>query len=510
LTRSGWSSLWRSLLLALAIGWPLAARAAAPDAYADVLPDLRATISAETAERLSDYRLEATLDPATSAIAGEAAVTYHNTAATPLDEIYFRLYPNAGYYGEGALTIDAASAAGTAVTPVLEVDDTALRVDLPAPLAPGETVAIELDFTTTVPTDSTGSYGIFTRDSAEGTWILADWHPVLAVYEDDLGWVIDPATSFGDPTYAASSLYDVTITAPPDLTVVASGLAVAAAERDGLVAHHYVAGPAREFTLVVDDDYEAVSTEVDGTTITVYTEPELAATVAGEATLDAAAAALTVFGERFGPYPFAELDLVQARLNGALAVSWSGIIFLDGPALLGGFAVGDPVGFETVVAHEVAHLWWGGSVGSDSNKHGFINEGLATVSSLLYLEWTAGEAAAAAELQAWVVGPARALLRRGDAVVDLPIAEGQDPDARAWATYAKASLGFLAIRQQVGDEAFIAGLARYADRFAFGIAEPVDLRRAFEQASGQDLTELWRHWFDAAEMTGEEIRDLAA
>ena len=332
--------------MALVLAGPLTltARAAAPDAYADVLPDLRTAISAETADELSDYRLAATLDPATSTLTGEAAITYRNTASTPLAEVYFRLYPNAGYYGEGALTIDAASVAGTAVTPILEVDETALRVDLPAPVAPGEAVAIDLAFTTTVPVDSTGSYGIFSRDSAEGTWILADWHPVLAVYEDGVGWVIDPATSFGDPTYAASSLYDVTIAAPADLTVVASGITVEEASRDGLVAHRFVAGPAREFTLTVDDDYDAVTTEIDGTTITVYTEPELAATAAGEATLEVAAEALTVFGERFGVYPFAELDLVQTNLNGALAVSWSGIIFLDGPGLLGGIAAGDATG----------------------------------------------------------------------------------------------------------------------------------------------------------------------
>ena len=80
---------------------------------------------------------------------------------------------------------------------------------------------------------------------------------------------------------------------------------------------------------------------------------------------------------------------------------------------------------------------------------------------------------------------------------------------RAWAIYAKASLGFLAIRQQIGDEAFVAGLRLIAERYAFAIAQPADLRRAFEEVSGQDLTELWRHWFEAAEMTSDEIQALA-
>ena len=502
------SRLLLALMLAVTLGGSTRTRAAAPDGYAEVLPDLRPAISAETAGELSAYRMEATLDPATSTLTGEATVTYRNRATTPLPEVYFRLYPNAAYYGEASLTIAAARVEGMAVTPTLEVDETALRVPLPAAVAAGASVTIALDFTTTVPIDSAGSYGIFTRDSSEGTWILADWHPVLAVYEEDDGWKIDPATSFGDPTYAASALYDVTITAPADLTVVASGVTVTTTEHDGVIAHQYVAGPAREFTLVIDDDYEAVSAEVNGVTVTVYTEPELATTVAGEAALEIAGAALTVFSERFGAYPFAELDLVQTTLTSALAVSWSGIIFLDGPTLLGSYAVSDPTGFETVIAHEVAHLWWGGSVGSDSNTHGFINEGLATISSILYLEWTVGREPANQELKAWVIQPARALLSRGDTIVDLPIAEGQDPDVRAWAAYAKATLGYLAIRQQIGDEAFFAGLRVFAERFAFGIATPAGLRAAFEETSGQDLRELWRHWFEAAEMSADEIRAL--
>ena len=40
-----------------------------------------------------------------------------------------------------------------------------------------------MTFTTTVPADSTGSYGIFTRDTRNGSWVLADWYPILAVWE---------------------------------------------------------------------------------------------------------------------------------------------------------------------------------------------------------------------------------------------------------------------------------------------------------------------------------------
>lgn len=457
----------------------------------------------ENAGPLRSYQIDATVDPDASTIAGTMHATYVNTAPVALDDIYFRLYPNASYYGDGDLTISAASVRGEPVEAVLEVEDTALRVPLPSPVAPAAIVEVTLAFVTTVPIDSTGSYGIFNRDTGSGTWILADWHPVLAVYEAANGWRIDPPTKFGDPTYAASSYFDVNLTVPVDLEVIASGSTIKEQGADQGVMRHIVAGPAREFTIVLDDNAVVVEGTVGGTTIRSWSEPE--ETLAGQAALDIAMQSLPVYGEWYGDYPFVELDLVQTPLSQALAVSWAGIIFLDGPTLAAQYAKNAPEAFETVVAHEVAHLWWGGTIGTDSNDHGFMNEGLATFSSIEYQAATGGDDDRAASLQTWVLEPSLALLQQGDTIVDQPARDHLDPAVRSWAVYGKATLGYLAIRETIGNAPFDAGLRAYAESFAFGIATPDDLQAAWETASGQNLDELWGHWFDAAEMTASEI-----
>jgi hypothetical protein len=507
------------LVLLLALGMVIPGLMPAPlttasqpvtDAFADVRPELQTEVAGEIADGLSSYVIDVTLDEATSTIAGTMDVTFHNEAEIPLAEVYFRLYPNIAYYAEGALDIGTATVAGAAAPTTLEVDATALRVDLVGPLPPDDSVDIELSFTTTVPLDATGSYGIFRRDSVNGTWILADWHPVLAVFEDGHGWHLDPATSAGDPTHAASALYDVTVTAPDSLTIVASGVPVAASEEAaaGTRSSRSIAGPAREFTIVVDDDYVMAGDELDGITIAVYTEPETPVEVA-EQTVAIAVRAVRVFSDLYGPYPFTELDLVETRLAGALAVSWSGLIFIDSAAMMGRMATGDSLGYETIVAHEIAHLWWGATVGSNSNDHTFVNEGMATLSSIIYLERTAGPEAAALAREAWMLAPARRLLSRGDRVVDQPIAEGQDEAARSESIYGKGALGFSAIRRQIGDEAFFAALRDFAAEHQFEIAEPDDLKDAFAAASGQDLDPLWSHWFKETAMTAEEIASFA-
>jgi len=491
---------------------PAATPAGATDAYLDVLPALRAETMAETAGTINQYQIDVALDAEARTLSGTLAATFINTTSGVLPEIYFRLYPNAAYYGEGALRIDSARVAGQVVTTALEVEETALRVELPRPIEPGVSVTIDLAFATVVPVNSKGSFGIFSYDRGDGTWILADWHPVLAVYEGVRGWRVDPPTSFGDPTFATTALYDVRLAVPETLTVVTSGLQVSEAPRGEQVSRRYTAGPAREFTLVIDDDYQAVRSEANGTTVTVYSQPAAAGSetaVAREQTLAVAVDALALYSERFGPYPFAALDLVETDLIDAFAVSWSGIIFLDGSTLLGEYAVSSPVSSSTVVAHEVAHLWWGATIGSNSNDHTFINEGLATVSSMVYQEAFGDPEDLAVEFDAWIAAPSELLLDEGDAVVDLPLAEGQDQAVRSWAYYGKAALGFTALRQEIGDDAFFAGLLTYAETYQYRIAEPDDLQAAFEAAARRDLDAFWTSWFEATDLTDQQIDAVA-
>ena len=93
---------------------------------------------------------------------------------------------------------------------------------------------------------------------------------------------------------------------------------------------------------------------------------------------------------------------------------------------------------------------------------------------------------------------------------DVPVAAGDDPAIWSAAAYGKGSLGFLAIRQEIGAAAFETALHDLATRYAWGEMTPDDLRAAFETASGQDLDALWSHWFDEAAMTQEEIEEIAA
>ena len=88
------------------------------------------------ADDLSAIRMDVALDPARSAIGGEMNVTWRNPASEPLSDVWFRLFPNAFYYGEGGLQVTDVTVDGAPVSPELALDDTALRVPLPVPVDP--------------------------------------------------------------------------------------------------------------------------------------------------------------------------------------------------------------------------------------------------------------------------------------------------------------------------------------------------------------------------------------
>jgi aminopeptidase N len=339
--------------------------------------------------------------------------------------------------------------------------------------------------------------------------VLADWQPLLAVWEEGSGWALPPVTSLGDPTYAPTVFYDVQLTAPKDLQIAASGVVAAEAKDGDAVTRHIVAGPARDFVVVASDDQAPRSEDVDGTEVSLWTAAGSDPTVDQRA-LDIAAKALRFYNARFGAYPAREVDLVETDPRGALGIAWSGLLFLDGPALLDSDGTHNPNGMATVIAHEVSHLWWGILVGGDSNKHGFIQEALATVSSLLFIEETYGADVARTQLDAWVTAPARRLLAAGDGVVDQAFVEGADQGQHSDAMYGKGALGFLAIRKEIGREAFETALRDVATRYLWGEMTPDELRAAFERASGKDLRALWSHWFNETGMTQEEIDAVAA
>lgn len=477
--------------------------------YAAVKPDERSTVASETAGELSTYIIAAELRmPAGGQppqIVGTLALDYRNTTGDALSRLPFRLFAN-GRDVASAVVITDARVAGAAVEPALSEADTIATFPLATPLAPEATVRIDLAFTSTVPVSSESSYGIYNVDPESGTWSLAYWYPVVAGFDPATGFLLAPTSRNGDPIFSSTALYDVTLTAPSGWRLVTTGIAVEEADDGRSVTRRIVSGPVRDFTIVADADFVSATQEVDGTTITSWFDPGDERT--GEAVATYAAQALELFNDLFGAYPYVELDLTANQLNGAAGVEFPQLIYIGASYYEPNRTFPVPNGLDFTVAHEVAHQWWYGLVGNNQYQHAFIDEGLTQwVSCAVYFDRVYDEEAADRATSNYLVDPFETAVRIGaDQVVDTPTDEFDSEGDYVLAVYSKAPLGFAAVHETIGDEAFFAALSDYYATFRFDVAQPADLLAAFETTSGQELDELWRHWFEAAE--GED--DLGA
>lgn len=467
----------------------------------------------EAAGDFAHYDLEVSFDPESRTLAGSVTVEWVNTTGQPHESIYFRLYPNAAHYVDGETDVTSVTVDGRSAESAPWPDATVFEVETGRPVAPGDEVEIAFAFVTTIPTTSGASFGILGGDPETG-WRLADWYPILAGWEAGSGWYLDPPTRFGDPTFAESATYELTFTGPDEYLVIGSGVTTGATggPSSGIVTTAISTAPARDLTLSLLPGTAATphtaTREIGGITVRVTLPEEEAIPGLAETVLSIAADTLPLYESWLGAYPEGELDITSVPLAGAGGVSWSGIVWLDIEPVAedGQLAASERERLRFVLAHELSHQWLPGVIGSNNNDHGFMTEGLANALGILAIREVSGAEEAERYLRSWVASGYRGMLASGqDGIADAPIADDTDIAARAHLVYGKAALGFEAIRQEIGDAAFFAGLAAYANDYRFAVSTPGDLRHAFEGASGVNLEPLWQFWFEERETTAADV-----
>lgn len=148
---------------------------------------------------------------------------------------------------------------------------------------------------------------------------------------------------------------------------------------------------------------------------------------------------------------------------------------------------------DIVNVHEMAHAWFGDHVTCRDHSHAWLKESFATYVESLYLERTRGEDALHADL----LGNRDAYFAEHDDRYKRPIVTRRFESS--WDLfdahlYPGGALRLHALRCELGDEAFFAGVRLYLARHGGGTAETDDLRRALEQTSGRELARFFDQW----------------
>jgi len=463
-----------------------------PDPMARYHPALQPEARAQLSQlgKLPRYDISVRIDPSAEAeVVGTQRVAIYHEGPDELTALYFRLYPNQMRYG-GVMSIGGVTINGQTAAFNYASDNTAVHIALPQALPPESRADVDLSFELQVP-QRDGGYLLL--GESQGILTLPMFYPILAVRElhgGEPAWNLDIAPpAFGDVGYIQAGLYQVTATLPSDMVVAGTGAVITRTQSSQLANYDdlvLVGGPRREFMLIMSPLFQTVDMGACGARVTSYFLPEDRAT--GLVALQYAAAALRVYCDRFGPYPYREMEVVASPTR-YFGMEYPGLNLI-GVELY----QQQKKDLEFLVVHEVAHQWWYSIVGNDQVNAAWLDEGLAEHSTYAYYEAVYGnDDAEWIWDQRWRAPYQYAVEQGLDTVVSQPLS-GFTVINYETMTYAKAALFFDSVRRQVGDETYYRLLREYLARNRWGLAEPADFLTVAEEVSGQSLGELYRQW----------------
>lgn len=149
--------------------------------------------------------------------------------------------------------------------------------------------------------------------------------------------------------------------------------------------------------------------------------------------------------------------------------------------------------WETTIAHEVFHHWFGNLVTPESWSNIAVSEGPANYGEYLWLEYKYGKDVAdehgADDIQLYLADPANALKKTIRFEYD-------DKEALFDAvSFNKSGRILHMLRNYVGEDAFWLSLGKYLSVNRFKSTEATHLRMAFEEVTGEDLSWFWNQWY---------------
>jgi aminopeptidase N len=402
---------------------------------------------------VSHYDLALTWDPDAVRMDGEATVTA--TAGQNLSSFVLDL---AGME-VASVTVDGQPA-------TFDLEGTRdLRITPAEPLAAG-------DAFTTVVTYGGPPSTVAGDEFFDPGWFGGDGE-VYALFEPTGAATLFPSNDH--PSDKAT--YTFRITAPEGLEAAANGLLAETVPGEGVRTWVFDApDPMASYLVqVMIGDLEVVeSTGPGGLPIRhVYD-----ADVAGEfdEVMDRTGEMIEAYNGWFGPFPFVAYGaaVVDEPLGMALETQTLSLFGADA------------AGSEAIVAHELAHQWFGDAVSPALWTDIWLNEGFAT-----YAEWLWSTGDDADQLDAMAARTAR------EGGLDLPPADPGPARLFDLSVYSRGALTLHVLRRTVGDEAFFTILRTWVERYGGGSASTADFEALAEEVSGADLTPMFDAWLRA-------------
>ncbi len=516
-------------LVAVATGIGVAAIAVGQQA-----PEMAPTAPTES-PRNANYTIEASLDAEGKTLDGRQTLRWRNIQETATDELWFHLYWNAWRNDHstwmredllrgrsdlaevrrgdwGWLEVETATLAGVDLMATHRFaapdngnvhDRTVMVFSLPEAVQPGDEVTVELTWRAKIPRT-------FARTGyRDDFFFIAHWFPKLGVYEPE-GWNchhFHAATEF----FSDYGVYDVTLDLPSEFVVGATGRRVKRDESGPRTRHQFVQEDVHGFAWTASPDYLERTDRfaVPGlppVDIRLLMQPEHLHQA--DRHLHATKATLEHYGRWYGPYPYAQITVIDPLYRSGAGGMEYPTLFTSGTQIINPKGGGSP---EGVTVHEAGHQFWYGLVGNNEFEHAWLDEGLNTFSTARVMNVTYDDTALMGRYLNFPGGEVGGFLRvlspefvqtraiHGNRFSRYIASEGPTMDAMSVPSfqafpagirslsYHKTATWLHTLERFLGWDVLQPAMASFFARWQFGHPRPEDFFAVIEEESGQDL-----------------------
>lgn len=435
---------------------------------------------------LPQYTLNVTLDYRRKRLTVDETILYPNATSETLTDLVLAVAPNTwpSVFKLTRLELNAAPAKN------YKLDGQRLTLQLPAPLPPNGTAELSIAYSLILPEiqEELSTTKILPQffGYTDRQQNLVNWYPFIVPRGAD-GWILHDPWYFGEHLVYDPADFEVNIKNAEEgirPTIAASG-ASAVGEPGGEWAR-FTLKNARAFAFSASTEFRRSVTNAGNVFVYSYYFPTYES--AGEAAALAAADAIEVFSQRFGPYPHESLTIVMSDFNDG--AEFSGFFFLS----KGFYRTYDSTraNYLTFIsAHETAHQWWFEQVANDQYLEPWLDEALCAYSERIFYEQTDPPL-----LEWWWNTRVDAYTPHG--YVDIRLdTKFEDEEYRQYvnAVYLRGARFLDALRTRIGDEAFFAFLRDYLNQFKGKRATAEDFFTVLRQHTDADISDLISEYF---------------
>lgn len=438
------------------------------------------------------YVIYATLDEDDKTLECVQTVEFTNRTGQLLEEIWFHVYPNA-FQGadttpvpqEGDFSQDF-SPGGILFSSVqingVEVEEATLhgedlsRLFLSYTVAPGESLSIQLSYMVYFP-EYAYRFGYY-----DGYFMIANTFSVLAVYADG-EWQTGGYASVGDPFFSDCANYTLILTYPEGYQVAGTGVLQQQEAHEGQVTDTYEMLGVRDYGLLLRRGLHVARQMVGDTLLESYAQTETQAESALQDAVDAFTYLLSIFGD----YDYPKLTIAQGALGQLGGMEYPAYVVINEAV----YRRGRETELLHTIAHEIAHQWWYGLVGTDQSYDPWLDEGLAEYSAILVMGHLAGQEAMEAYI-AESIEPAMRIDLPPGVVLSSPVWQFSTWSEYDRVIYKRAAGMLYGLHLALGDDAFFASLRTFLENNRFGIANRESFASAIEEVTGEN----WRGYLD--------------